>query len=417
MTRRRGGMEVLPFGGRGFLRVHGHERCLLAARWPRDHRRRRNRTESCCFSLSLFLTLLSLSLSAVCLERRGLLPPLLLLLLVLFPPPLPPLSVSLVLLLRGEEKDGGRDSGERRGKKKRAATVQCTIWLNVCVCLRQRVCVRADSREQQCQSGAPPHAPASFLPPFPSFLPSPLSPCLSLFHFPCSQWGSACVFLFTLFPSSLVSLVELADELNTQALDPQCVSASVYVSLPSSSLCLLALSGLLQLCTTTEPRASWSVPLCAQAEGCRLVTATGKLMPFSLRCTLLPLFPSEFSLSRSLSLPLTLSLSSNCLITTSCISGQRRTDLPCSPPPLLSIWHPPLLFSKKTPFHLCLFRRLDADVCVCVCVCVCVFLSCLHPVRLYFSRHLSGQMGLLLHEWTAHREVARGCCHDGGLSP
>lgn len=27
--------EVLPFGGRGFLRVHGHERCLLAARWPR----------------------------------------------------------------------------------------------------------------------------------------------------------------------------------------------------------------------------------------------------------------------------------------------------------------------------------------------------------------------------------------------
>ena len=67
MTRRRGGMEVLPFGGRGFLRVHGHERCLLAARWPRDHRRRRNRTESCCLSLSIWL--FSPYLSLLCVWR------------------------------------------------------------------------------------------------------------------------------------------------------------------------------------------------------------------------------------------------------------------------------------------------------------------------------------------------------------
>lgn len=47
--------ELLPFRGRGFLRVHGHERSLLAALWPRDHRRRRNGTESCfCSSLSFF---------------------------------------------------------------------------------------------------------------------------------------------------------------------------------------------------------------------------------------------------------------------------------------------------------------------------------------------------------------------------
>lgn len=53
--------EVLPFGGRGFLRVHGHERCLLAARWPKDHGRRQNKIESCFFSFPFF-TLLSLSL-------------------------------------------------------------------------------------------------------------------------------------------------------------------------------------------------------------------------------------------------------------------------------------------------------------------------------------------------------------------
>ena len=171
MTRRRGGMEVLPFGGRGFLRVHGHERCLLAARWPRDHRRRRNRTESCCFSLSLFLTLLSLSLSAVCLERRGLLPPLLLLLLVLFPPPLPPLSVSLVLLLRGEEKDGGRDSGERREKKKEQQLCSAQSgW--TCVSAYVNVCVCEQIAESSNVSWAPllmPQPPSSlpFLPSFP----------------------------------------------------------------------------------------------------------------------------------------------------------------------------------------------------------------------------------------------------------
>lgn len=78
--------EVLPFRGRGFLRVHGHERCLLAALWPRDHRRRRNGTESSFFPhTSCFFALLYYPRLCVWVkERRGLLPPLLLLLHVFF---------------------------------------------------------------------------------------------------------------------------------------------------------------------------------------------------------------------------------------------------------------------------------------------------------------------------------------------
>lgn len=78
--------EVLPFRGRGFLRVHGHERCLLAALWPRDHRRRRNGTESSFFphTSCFFALLYHPRLFVWVKERRGLLPPLLLLLHVFF---------------------------------------------------------------------------------------------------------------------------------------------------------------------------------------------------------------------------------------------------------------------------------------------------------------------------------------------
>lgn len=58
--RRRGEeeAEVLPFRGRGFLRVHGHEQSLLAALWPRDHSRRWIGTKSCllCFFFSVLLS-------------------------------------------------------------------------------------------------------------------------------------------------------------------------------------------------------------------------------------------------------------------------------------------------------------------------------------------------------------------------
>lgn len=95
---------MLPFGGRGFLRVHGHERCLLAARSPRDDRETaRNRLSFLCFSLSLS----PFVLCRVCVRGRGgCLPSS----SSFSPSSSPPLA-------QRRRKDGGQRSKSSRGKK------------------------------------------------------------------------------------------------------------------------------------------------------------------------------------------------------------------------------------------------------------------------------------------------------------
>lgn len=166
--RRKEEDEVLPFRGRGFLRVHGHERCLLAALWPRDHRRRRNGTESSFFPHTSCFFCSSLSPPVVCLSKgEGYCLPSFSSFTSFSSSSSSFLSVLCPLTLK-RRKDGGRGSTEG---DKRAATVQCTV----CVCLPMSlcVCVRVD-RESSNVSQAPllmsePPPSLPFLPSFSSF--------------------------------------------------------------------------------------------------------------------------------------------------------------------------------------------------------------------------------------------------------
>lgn len=173
--------EVLPFRGRGFLRVHGHERCLLAALWPRDHRRRRNGTESSFFPhTSCFFALLYHPRLCVWVkERRGLLPPLLLLLHVFFLLFLLFLPLCLMSSPFKEKKGWGTRLHRGRQKSSYCAVHSLCVSAYVPVC----VCARVD-RESSNVSQAPllmsePPSSLPFLPSFSSFT-LPLSLSLSL---------------------------------------------------------------------------------------------------------------------------------------------------------------------------------------------------------------------------------------------
>lgn len=262
------------------------------------------------------------------------------------------------------------------------------------------VCVRVD-RESSNVSQAPllmsePPSSLPFLPSFSSFtLP------LSLSHFPSFNWSTFfLVSLFSLFPSSLVSLVEPGDEIYSQALDPQRVCLCRCIS--PFPLCLAGSvrpSAALHN-NRAQSKAEHST-FCAGRGGVGLSHRQKNecTSPWGIPSSPVFLYyivqPLSLSLSQSSSVSLSFSL--NCLITTSCISGQHSTD----PPPTHT--HTQNLASflnfSKPNFHLCFFlarKRAPRTFLPSVC-------------------HLLGQMGLLLHEWTAHREVARGCAMMGGL--
>lgn len=234
------------------------------------------------------------------------------------PPFLSLLSVSL-LSSRSEEKKGWRTSlrqKQKRKKKQQRAMPNLTdsVWY-VCtsVCgLMRRVAM----------SDAPPHLmpqPPFSLPFLPSSLPSP-----------CFHWGFCSS---PSLPSASSSGSRWWNCVTERSRGSGCTErASACFQCPSlpSQTVSLALPGLLQLCTTTEHGAGRNVPL-SQAEGCWLVTATGKLTPCSLkRC----LFPSPATEMVSFSLSLFLPVAQ--LPYTSCISGQPWADLSCLLLPLTS---------------------------------------------------------------------------------
>lgn len=134
--------------------------------------------------------------------------------------------------------------------------------------------------------------------------------------------------------------------------------------------------------------------------GSCLVTPTEKWMHFSLRHTLLPRFPllhSPAPLSIALTVFLCLSLFLSQLPYYNIL--YLRATQHRSPPHTHTHNLASFLNFSKPNFHLCFFlarKRVPRTFLPSVC-------------------HLLGQMGLLLHEWTAHREVARGCAMMGGL--
>ena len=263
--------------------------------------------------------------------------------------------------------------------------MQCTIWLNVCVCLRQRVCVCEQIAESSYVSQAPllmPQPPSS-LPFLPSF---PL-----LFHLASLSFTFPALTETPLVSSSSLCLLPLwcrwlnwpMSWIHRLSIHSVCLPPSMYPSLPPLSVCWLYQA----FCSSAQqqsPEQAGAFHFAHRQRGVGLSRQQENecLSPWGALSS--PFSPLNLvSLALSLSPSLALSLSSNCLITTSCISGQRRTDLPCSSPPLLSIWHPPLLFSKKNPIPLLPFSQAG-----CWCLCVCV--SLLPPSRpsLFFSPSL-----------------------------
>lgn len=193
------------------------------------------------------------------------------------------------------------------------------------------VCVRVD-RESSNVSQAPllmsePPSSLPFLPSFSSFtLP------LSLSHFPSFNWSTFfLVSLFSLFPSSLVSLVEPGDEIYSQALDPQRVCLCRCIS--PFPLCLAGSvrpSAALHN-NRAQSKAEHST-FCAGRGGVGLSHRQKNecTSPWGIPSSPVFLYyivqPLSLSLSQSSSVSLSFSL--NCLITTSCISGQHSTDPP-----------------------------------------------------------------------------------------
>lgn len=209
--------------------------------------------------------------------------------------------------------------------------------MSLCVCVCELI-------ERAAMSVRRPSSCLSLLPPSLSFLPSPPSPCLSLSHFPSFNWSTFfLVSLFSLFPSSLVSLVEPGDEIYSQALDPQRVCLCRCIS--PFPLCLAGSvrpSAALHN-NRAQSKAEHST-FCAGRGGVGLSHRQKNecTSPWGIPSSPVFLYyivqPLSLSLSQSSSVSLSFSL--NCLITTSCISGQHSTDLPPPPtPPTHKIWH------------------------------------------------------------------------------